>query len=200
MPPPSSSTRRWEIDALRGLMLALMTLTHLPTRLTTPLGFVCTMGLTFENANLDLAAAYADAARAVGDGATAAILDEVVADEVDHVRFAATWLGKLAPGETMLAAYQRTVEFPLGLARARGVEVDRDPRCPDLYLPDLVDHLRLGERRRRLVGQVGAEVRLGKPGVENVAGVVHGGQAPGPGGAGRVGHAVKFSGPAQPGP
>ncbi len=97
-------------------------------RLTTPLGFVCTMGLTFENANLDLAAAYADAARAVGDGATAAILDEVVADEVDHVRFAATWLGKLAPGETMLAAYQRTVEFPLGLARARGVEVDRAAR------------------------------------------------------------------------
>jgi hypothetical protein len=83
-------------------------------RLTTPLGFVCTMGLTFENANLDLAAAYADAARAAGDSATAAILDEVVADEVDHVRFAATWLGKLAPGETMLAAYQRTVEFPLG--------------------------------------------------------------------------------------
>ena len=38
------STRRWEIDALRGLMLVLMTLTHLPTRLTLamgqPLGFV----------------------------------------------------------------------------------------------------------------------------------------------------------------
>jgi hypothetical protein len=30
--------RRWEIDALRGLMLVLMTLTHLPTRLTDPLG------------------------------------------------------------------------------------------------------------------------------------------------------------------
>ncbi|GKS85116.1 OpgC domain-containing protein [Acidovorax sp. SUPP1855] len=37
MPPPSS-TRRWEIDAVRGLMLALMTVTHLPTRLTQPLG------------------------------------------------------------------------------------------------------------------------------------------------------------------
>jgi len=36
--PPASSSRRWEIDALRGLMLVLMTLTHLPTRLTTPLG------------------------------------------------------------------------------------------------------------------------------------------------------------------
>lgn len=30
--------RRWEIDALRGLMLVLMTLTHLPTRLASPMG------------------------------------------------------------------------------------------------------------------------------------------------------------------
>lgn len=30
--------RYWEIDALRGLMLLLMTVTHLPTRLTDPLG------------------------------------------------------------------------------------------------------------------------------------------------------------------
>ncbi|RYZ13259.1 MAG: OpgC domain-containing protein [Comamonadaceae bacterium] len=30
--------RQWEIDALRGLMLVLMTLTHLPTRLTDPFG------------------------------------------------------------------------------------------------------------------------------------------------------------------
>ena len=37
MPAPSP-TRRWEIDALRGLMLVLMTVTHLPTRLTGPLG------------------------------------------------------------------------------------------------------------------------------------------------------------------
>ncbi|MBK9032471.1 MAG: DUF455 family protein [Myxococcales bacterium] len=97
-------------------------------RLTTPLAFVCTMGLTFENANLDLARAYADAARAVGDATTAAILDEVADDEVDHVRFAATWVGKLAPGESMLAAYQRTVAFPLGASRARGVELDVDAR------------------------------------------------------------------------
>lgn len=30
--------RDWEIDALRGLMLVLMTVTHLPTRLSSPLG------------------------------------------------------------------------------------------------------------------------------------------------------------------
>jgi hypothetical protein len=33
-----ATKRRWEIDLLRGLMLVLMTLTHLPTRLTNPLG------------------------------------------------------------------------------------------------------------------------------------------------------------------
>ncbi|MGI4778454.1 MAG: OpgC domain-containing protein [Janthinobacterium lividum] len=36
--PSAGATRYWEIDALRGLMLVLMTLTHLPTRLTDPLG------------------------------------------------------------------------------------------------------------------------------------------------------------------
>lgn len=30
--------RLWELDAARGMMLVLMTVTHLPTRLTTPLG------------------------------------------------------------------------------------------------------------------------------------------------------------------
>jgi hypothetical protein len=34
----TSSHRLWQIDALRGLMLLLMTVTHLPTRLSSPLG------------------------------------------------------------------------------------------------------------------------------------------------------------------
>lgn len=33
-----ASTRLWEIDAMRGLMLVLMTITHVPSRLTNPLG------------------------------------------------------------------------------------------------------------------------------------------------------------------
>ena len=40
-----------------------------------PLEFVCAMGLTFENANLDFAGDYAAAARACGDTATADALD-----------------------------------------------------------------------------------------------------------------------------
>ena len=34
----ASDNRAWEIDALRGLMLVLMTATHLPTRFSSPLG------------------------------------------------------------------------------------------------------------------------------------------------------------------
>lgn len=36
--PASSGERLWQIDAVRGLMLVLMTLTHLPTRLSSPAG------------------------------------------------------------------------------------------------------------------------------------------------------------------
>ena len=43
-PAAAAVKRQWELDALRGLMLVLMTLTHLPTRyaspLSQPLGFV----------------------------------------------------------------------------------------------------------------------------------------------------------------
>jgi len=34
----SNTSRLWQLDALRGLMLVLMTLTHVPTRLTQPMG------------------------------------------------------------------------------------------------------------------------------------------------------------------
>lgn len=34
----SQDERQWELDAMRGLMLVLMTLTHLPTTLSDPLG------------------------------------------------------------------------------------------------------------------------------------------------------------------
>src|SRR5687768_9046581 len=36
--PAASSERLWQVDALRGLMLVLMTLTHLPTRIASPAG------------------------------------------------------------------------------------------------------------------------------------------------------------------
>jgi len=111
-------------------------------RLATPLGFVCTMGLTFENANLDFTREYADAARAAGDGETADVLEMVHADEVDHVRFAWTWLGRLAPGEAAWDAYTRVATHPLGPHRARGASFDEPARRKAGLDDDFIARLR----------------------------------------------------------
>ena len=97
--------------------------------LTTPLEFVCAMGLTFENANLDFAGDYAMAARACGDTATAAALDRVHTDEIAHVHFGWVWLRRFAgEGVDPWQAYLANVRFPLGPRRARGARFDREAR------------------------------------------------------------------------
>src|SRR4051794_36660872 len=95
--------------------------------LTTPLQFVCAMGLTFENANLDFAGDYAVAARACGDEATAAALDQVHTDEIAHVHFGWVWLKRLAGETDAWSAYLANVKFPLGPRRARGARFAAGP-------------------------------------------------------------------------
>ena len=96
--------------------------------MATPLAFVCAMGLTVENANLDLAGDYATAARAAGDAETAAALDQVHADEIGHVHFGWVWLRRFAGDVDPWQAYLANVRPPLGPARARGPRLDRDAR------------------------------------------------------------------------
>lgn len=81
--------------------------------------FVAGMSLTFEQANLDFAGWYADAFRAVGDTATAALLDQVLADEIGHVRHGATWFRRWRPGP-LWDTWTAALPPPLTPARARG--------------------------------------------------------------------------------
>ncbi|HWU86300.1 MAG TPA: DUF455 family protein [Kofleriaceae bacterium] len=117
--------------------------------LATPLGFVCTMCLTFENANLDFAGDYAAAARACGDEATAAAIDRVHADEVRHVHFGWVWLRRLA-GDVAAPweVYLRHARYPLGPRRARGVRFDRDARRRAGLDEDFIDALAAVEPTR----------------------------------------------------
>ena len=96
--------------------------------LATPLAFVCAMGLTFENANLDFAGEYATAARACGDDETAAVLERVHTDEIAHVHFGYVWLRRLSSDEDAWRAYTANVKHPLGPRRARGATFDREAR------------------------------------------------------------------------
>jgi uncharacterized ferritin-like protein (DUF455 family) len=109
--------------------------------LETPLHFVCAMGLTFENANLDFATDYATAARACHDAATAAALDQVHTDEIAHVHFAWTWLRRLAPDTDPWAAYVANTRPPLGPRRARGPTFHAEARRRAGFSEDFLAHL-----------------------------------------------------------
>ena len=99
--------------------------------LTGPLEFVCAMGLTFENANLDFAGDYAAAARACGDEATAAALDQVHADEIGHVHFGWVWLKRLAGDVDPWQAYLDHVRSRSGrAARAARGSIARPAAAP----------------------------------------------------------------------
>lgn len=97
--------------------------------LHTPLDFVCTLGLTFENANLDFSLEHAAAARAVGDAPTARVLERVHRDEIRHVRFAWRWLKRFSgAGDDTWETYVAHVAPPHGPDRARGKTFDRPSR------------------------------------------------------------------------
>jgi len=116
--------------------------------LATPLDFVCAMGLTFENANLDFAGDYAAAARACGDEATAAVLDQVHTDEIGHVHFGWIWLRRLAGDVDPWQAYLAHVRFPLGPKRARGARFDREARRRAGFDEEFIAHLEATEPTR----------------------------------------------------
>ncbi len=89
--------------------------------ITSPLRFVCAMSLTFENANLDHAVDYAEAARRAGDLKTAAVIEKIHDDEVEHVRFGWEWLRILKEeGQSDWEAFEANLTWPLRPAKAKG--------------------------------------------------------------------------------
>jgi uncharacterized ferritin-like protein (DUF455 family) len=115
----------------------------------TPLDFVCTMGLTFENANLDFGREYALAAREVGDEDTALAIEKVHEDEIRHVAFAWRWLQRWKPEhKSSWQTFVDTLKFPLGPARARGVTLDRESRSKAGLDADFIDELERSDAKR----------------------------------------------------
>ena len=85
-----------------------------------PLDFICAMSLTFENANLDHTTESAAAARSGHDPKTAAVIDQVHRDEIEHVRFGWTWLQVFKrEDESAWEAYARSLHWPLRPEKAR---------------------------------------------------------------------------------
>jgi uncharacterized ferritin-like protein (DUF455 family) len=105
--------------------------------------FLAAMGLTFEQANLDFSALYAEAFAKAGDEEGAAVLTRVHDDEIGHVALAARWLVRLDEGAaTDLEAYERAVPFPLSAYRAKGRRFDEEGRRRAGLSDELIHHVR----------------------------------------------------------
>ncbi len=115
--------------------------------ITSPLRFLCAMSLTFENANLDHTLEYAAAARQAGDLRTAAVIDGVHRDEIEHVRFGWTWLQVFKrQDESAWDAFRANLTWPLRPAKARGRAFDREGRAAAGLEEEFIRRLEQSER------------------------------------------------------
>lgn len=94
-----------------------------------PLDWVCTMHLTFEQANLDHAPYFARLFREVEDTASADLMQRIFEDEIRHVRFGSRWLKTYQPEDvTLFEVYvQHCTEFNPP-ARAKGRDFQQEAR------------------------------------------------------------------------
>lgn len=104
--------------------------------------FLCSMGLTLEQANLDFTLAYADGFRAGGDEQSALVCERVHRDEIRHVALAAEWLPQLGGPIDPVAAYEAAVPYPLEAARAKGRRFDAASRAEAGLTPEFVTYVR----------------------------------------------------------
>lgn len=120
-----------------------------------PAAFLCAMGLTLEQANLDFSHLYATAFRAGGDEESARVCEEVQRDEIGHVALAARWMRRLSPrcDEDDVARYAAAVPFPLSAARAKGRDFQAEARRRAGLTPAFIAYVRAArssqERRGR---------------------------------------------------
>jgi uncharacterized ferritin-like protein (DUF455 family) len=116
-----------------------------------PRAFLAAMGLTLEQANLDFSLVYRDGFRAAGDEASARVCQAVHDDEIGHVRLAARWLRRLAPGaRDDVQRYAEAVPFPLGAARAKARRFDADSRRRAGLSDPFIEHVRRARSSQEL--------------------------------------------------
>lgn len=105
--------------------------------------FLCVMGLTLEQANLDFSLLYRDTFRRHGDDLSAQLLGQIHDDEIGHVRLASNWLRRLAePGVSDVETYRKYVPFPLSAARAKGRHFHPGPRQKAGLSAEMIEFVR----------------------------------------------------------
>ena len=94
-----------------------------------PMDYVSSLCLTFEQANLDFARHFAQDFATVGDDATARLLEKIYRDEISHVAYGLKWFRRWKnPDESDWEAFCRQLKFPLSPQRAKGMTLNVEGR------------------------------------------------------------------------
>jgi uncharacterized ferritin-like protein (DUF455 family) len=99
------------------------------SKMENPMDYVAVLSLTFEQANLDFAFHFARTFSAVGDEATARLLNRIYRDEIGHVAYGLKWFRRWKnPDESDWEAFCRQLRFPLSPQRAKGLSFNVEGR------------------------------------------------------------------------
>jgi uncharacterized ferritin-like protein (DUF455 family) len=100
---------------------------HVPY-LTSPIQYVSVMSLTFEMANLDFAPLYGRSFATYGDTESAALMGQILQDEIRHVSFGYSWLNKLKGNNPTWDSWIANLSPKLSPKRAKGFVVLEENR------------------------------------------------------------------------
>jgi uncharacterized ferritin-like protein (DUF455 family) len=111
--------------------------------ISSPLDWVCTMHLTFEQCNLDHAPYFGRLFSEVEDTASAELMGIIFQDEIRHVRFGTRWLKHYQPPEMdLFEAYETHCTRGNPPARAMGPEFQEKARLEAGLDRDFISKLR----------------------------------------------------------
>lgn len=100
---------------------------HVPY-LTSPINYVSVMSLTFEMANLDFAPLYGRSFAGFGDEKSAALMAQILKDEINHVSFGYRWLNQFKGENSAWDAWLSSLNPKLDPKRAKGFVVLEENR------------------------------------------------------------------------
>ena len=116
---------------------------HVP-HLTTPIRYVSVMSLTFEMANLDFAPMYGKSFSHFGDHDSAALMAQILKDEINHVSFGFAWLQKFKGQLDSWDAWTQSQGPLLTPKRAKGFVLIEENRkaagIPESWITRLQEH------------------------------------------------------------
>ena len=114
-----------------------------------PVAFLCAMGLTLEQANLDFTLMYRQAFAEAGDSASAAVMQKVHDDEINHVKVANHWAKRLTGIDSDLDIYNQYVPFPFAATRAKGRHFDATSRQRAGLSEPFIQSVRTAQKQHR---------------------------------------------------